>query len=270
MIYTHHPALHAAYPGTFAPCEVIVNGDLGGGNRPSIAQIDAQFADPGSKLNRKLDRARESRAAVEIDYEELPHRLEAVASYREPLMHLVRRVREKLPGQRIMVYGLPVRYDRDVYGLAKAEQGSRWWSDRAIEFVQGRAIRSAVAAQIGRSYGDTPRIGVADLADALSPVCYQGKPINPNRPDPFPASDVLPDLLDEAMKGGRAVVPMVWAYAQDYHGAVIYADPDEARNICGIIRDHGLRDVVLWMHDGGDIDLPHVRAVTDIYVEAFA
>lgn len=268
MIYTHHAELHAAYPGTFSPCEVIVNGDLGGGNRPSIAQIDAQLGDPGSKINRKLARARDTASLILIDYEDLPWRLEVVADYREPVMHLLRQVRLRCSGNRLSVYGLPLRFDLDTYGAAQAKRGVKWYADRILQYAKGKASRSRIAAQLNRSYGDTPRMGVADLADAISPVCYQGRPYNRNRPDLYPAADVLPPVLGQI--GSRPAVPIVWAFGQDFDGRIAPADPAEARAICGVIRDHGLRDVVLWMHDAGDLDDPQVRAVTDIYVEAFA
>jgi len=136
-LYTHHPALLAAYPGAFTRSEVLVN-------------IDFDLPD---RQTPKLERAAASRGLALVDYEPLPRRAHVVDEYLGIVTPAIARIRVEYPDARIALYQHCGRDD----GLH-----TEGLDTDAAE--QRRANMAATLAALDMASLDI---------DAITPVCYQ-------------------------------------------------------------------------------------------------
>lgn len=260
MIFTHHPDLKAILGDDHAPAEMVVNNDLQPvetiGRLPTFDELQAAFdGGYGNRLNAKVLRAKADGAVVLLDVEPLQWRPGPdLAHYSAVLTRIVKHIRDLWPGCRIMLYAHCGRDDRMLTGQARIKEGHRWWSmPRIADDIKARYRRAvAVAGQLRRSHGKAPRIGVYDLVDVISPVCYQS-------PDArYLPADLIPPTLERAMADHRPVVPILSTHT--YAGELV--DLGQLDQTCKIIKGYGLADV--YMHHPWD------EAVTPAVAERVA
>lgn len=269
MIYADRRALQAILADDHAPAEMIVNNDLQPretiGRLPTFDELRAAFdGGYGNRLNAKIGRAKQDASAFLVDVEPLSwHTGAALAHYSAVTSAVVNYIRESCPTLRIMLYAHCGRDDRLNVGRARIKDGHNWWSlPRIKQELADRARRvSAVAGQLRRSHGSTPRIGVYDLVDVISPVCYQSTDF-----PQYQAVDTLPPVLERALSDNRPLIPMVSAHTPDGR----LADAAELDSTCGIIKGYGIRSVYEYEPWDADLDAPGVRENIDIIRGHFA
>lgn len=264
VVYTHHPAVLAAYPDQFVRSEVVVNNDFGPVHRlPTIDEIDAALADPDGRLNIKLRRAAANGSPVLLDAEPISYRPEDAEAERRILVHLLAGIREAYPTVYLTVYQHCGRFDRMLVGEARIAEGHPWWSQPHIvaEIADRRIQMDETLAALDLSTLDV---------DAVTPVCYQSREFYGLPEDRrYYAVDWLPPTLTYAETIGHDVIPIIWLRSLTQNAGVVDVDLAELRSICQILHDAGHRRVMLWVGYDDPIDTPEFEQGRAIVQEFF-
>lgn len=266
VLYTHHPAMLAAYPDRFVRTEVIVDVDLAGPDGiVTEASIDAAFdAGMAGRLIPKLERANAGPRLILNDQEPLPYRAEDVAAYLSLGNRFHARVRAEYPEIEIALYSHAGMEHRLLVGEARIAEGHPWWSlpEQVADIAGRRAQMDATLAAM-----DLPSLDI----DYLTPVCYQSRHFYATAEDRrYRAADWLLPTLARAAATGHEVVPIIWLRSfTPTPGETVDADLDELRSICQIIHDAGHRRVMLWVGHDDPIDTPEFAARLAVVMEFF-